>query len=397
MATVNDVTLKFILTDDGFFMILFYIILILLNKSRLYYRQIKQDNFGFFKYSNTYSAPSKSEQIFGFIKSLIGIFIYFILNTALVDLLIYQLKDTSTDAGFLLTILYVSFVVFPITLIAWDIRRLRIWPLINKEEIAANRQKELEYAEKMELYSNRKYRSEELGTMTGYEPIELEEIELVSNSLMRGEPGAGLSGSGFTQSNIKSGSLGELNFAKVLQKNDFLDKFATYWSVQYPFKYIPGPDSSSKGDIDCVLISNKNVFLIDLKLYTQGNLTWKPVNNGREVVSVDNITQNWIGEPRKMSKNMYHATKRIQEKLDKLGINMKVKPYVVMMPTNRGLGKVDNVFWPGKVECMTLIDFLKIVEKENPYDSHTADTEVLDSVFTWLTKNESGSAPRDGM
>lgn len=31
MATVNDVTLKFILTDDGFFMILFYIILILLN------------------------------------------------------------------------------------------------------------------------------------------------------------------------------------------------------------------------------------------------------------------------------------------------------------------------------------------------------------------------------
>lgn len=94
-------------------------------------------------------------------------------------------------------------------------------------------------------------------------------------------------------------------------------------------------------------------------MYTQGNLTWKPVNNGREVVSVDNITQNWIGEPRKMSKNMYHATKRIQEKLDKLGINMKVKPYVVMMPTNRGLGKVDNVFWPGKVECMTLIDFLK--------------------------------------
>lgn len=111
-------------------------------------------------------------------------------------------------------------------------------------------------------------------------------------------------------------------------------------------------------------------------------------------MAVDNITGNWVGKPRKMSKNMHFATDRIQEKLDKLGIDMKVKPYVVMMPTDRGLGKVDNVYWPGRVECLTLIDFLKILEKEKPFDLYAVEAEVLDSVFTWLTKDESGSAPR---
>src|SRR5690606_30672984 len=97
---------------------------------------------------------------------------------------------------------------------------------------------------------------------------------------------------------------------------------------------------------------------------------------------------------REMSKNMYYATERIQSKIDRLGIKMKVKPYVVMMPTDRGLGKIDHVFWPGEIECLTLIDFLKIIEKDKSYDAETADAEVLDSVFAWLTKDESGSAPQ---
>ena len=69
------------------------------------------------------------------------------------------------------------------------------------------------------------------------------------------------------------------------------------------------------------------------------------------------------------------------KKFDKLGIDMKVKPYVVMMPTDRGLGKVDNVYWPGRVECLTLIDFLKMLEKEKPFDLYAVDAEVLDSVL----------------
>lgn len=43
---------------------------------------------------------------------------------------------------------------------------------------------------------------------------------------------------------------------------------------------------------------------------------------------------------------------------------------------------------------MTLPDFLKILEKEKPFDVYAVDAKLLDSVFTWLIKDESGSAPR---
>ena len=229
--------------------------------------------------------------MFGTIKSFIGILIYSgLLNTFLTPVLGLLKQNNFTFFFIVLKVVQLS---FPVILIGWDIKRLRFPSLIKKERIDKNRQDELDYAQKMESYSNRKKRSEELGTITGYEPEKLEKINLVSNPLMRGEPGAGLSGSGFSQGNIQAGSLGELNFAKALQIKNLLQQFASYWSVQYPFEYSPGPDTSSKGDIDCVLISKKNVYLVDLKLYLQGNITWTTVKNTNQVVAVDNITGNW--------------------------------------------------------------------------------------------------------
>ena len=313
----------------------------------------------------------------------------------IVSYLISQLGDT--NGGFIFTVLQASYFVFPITLIVWDIKRFFYYRSINKEEIKKSRQEHFEYAHKMEKYEERKLKPENFGTMTGYEPRELGKIELVSTPLMKGEPGAGLSGSSFSIINIKLGALGELNFAKALQKNAYLEKFATYWSVQYPFEHSPGPDAGLRADIDCVLISKNNIYLIDLKFYFQGDITWKTITDpsGKSLIqAVDNITEDWVGKPQKMSKNMYYATERIQSKIKKLGVQMKVKPYVVMVPTDRGLGKIDNVFWPGEVECLTLIDFLKKIENDKSYDDQTHDAEVLDSVFAWLIKDESGSAPR---
>lgn len=299
-----------------------------------------------------------------------------------------------TEFGFFYIVLIVLNIAYPIILLIWDVKRLNYRRLLKKEEIDANRQQELQYAEEMEHYTNRKKSSTELGTITGYEPKELEKIQIVSTSLMRGNPGAGLSGSGFNQGNIDMGVKGELGFAKVLQKDHLLDKFATYWSVQYPHIFLAGPDRSSKGDIDCVLITKNHVYLIDLKYYRQGDLTWTKINNRNQIVAVDNATGDWIGEPYYMSRNMRHATSTIRRKMKRLDIKLKVKPYVVMMPTDRGLGKVaDNVFWPGKVQCLTLVDFLKVIENEKPFDTEAIDTVVLDSVFTWLTKDETGQAP----
>lgn len=391
----SGVTLKTILTDNGFLGIFIYIIIILFNKTRLYYREMKDEEFWLLR---SYGVdPTKMEQILAVIKSIIVNFIYFIFNYEVVSDLIYQLEGTNANAGLLLTVLQFNYYIFPITLIAWDIKRFFFYRAKNKEEVKRSRQAHLEYAEKMEKHKQRQLKPEMLGTMTGYEPRELKKIELVSTPLMKGEPGAGLSGSSFSIINKKVGALGELNFAKALQKNDFLEKFATYWSVQYPFEYSPGPDADMQADIDCILMSNKHIYLIDLKFYFQGDITWKTTktNSGKSALqAIDNITGNWVGEPKEMSKNMYYATERIQSKIKKLGIKMKVKPYVVMMPTDRGLGKIDHVFWPGEIECLTLIDFLKIIEKDKSYDAETADAEVLDSVFAWLTKDESGSAPQ---
>lgn len=390
---ISGVTLKSILTENAFFAIFIYFIVILFNKSRLYYREIKEEEFWLLR---SYDIdPTIIEKILAITKSLIVNFFYILFNYEVISILIYQLEGT--NAGLLLTVLQFNYFIFPITLIAWDIKRFFFYRSKNKEKIKRTRLKHLEYAEKMEKHKQRQLKPEMLGEMTGYEPRELEKVELVSTSLMKGEPGAGLSGSSFSIINKKVGALGELNFAKALQKNDFLEKFATYWSVQYPFEYSPGPDANTQADIDCILISNKHIYLIDLKFYFQGDITWKTTktNSGKSALqAIDNITGNWVGEPKEMSKNMYYATERIQSKINKLGIKMKVKPYVVMMPTDRGLGKIDHVFWPGEIKCLTLIDFLKIVEKDKSYDAETADAEVLDSVFAWLTKEESGSAPQ---
>lgn len=372
---------------------LIYIFLIILNKSILYYAQISENHFNFWASDYPWNSVSRTIiELLGFIKSLVGIFFYSIFNFMIFER-IYSLPK-EVEGTTVYTAVQISIYAFIVILVIWDIARLSYLSIEKKENIKRNREAHLAYAVKMEKDTNRKYRPEELGLMTGYEPKELANIELLSTPLMKGNPGAGLSGSSFSQSNIQAGALGELNFAKALQKHDYLDKFTTYWSVQYPFESIPGPDSTLNADIDCILISKKNVYLLDLKLYTQGNITWQTINNGRSLQAVDNVTGDYVGKSRNMSKNMYYATNRISTKLKSLGVDMKVKPYVIMMPTDRGLGKVEDIFWPGDVECMTIIDFLKRIENQNPYNATTSDAEIVDSVFTWLLKDESGSAPR---
>lgn len=354
---------------------------------------MSEKHFNFWASDYPWSSVSRTiSELLGFLKSLAGILFYTILNFTVFERIYILPKEVENTPFYTATL--IGFYAFIAILIIWDIMRLSYLSITKREGIKRNRMAHLEYAAKMVKDKNRKNRPEELGLITGYEPEKLANITLLSTPLMKGNPGAGLSGSSFSQSNIQAGALGELNFAKVLQKHDYLDKFATYWSVQYPFESIPGPDSTLNADIDCILISKNNVYLLDIKLYMQGNITWKMINNGRNLQAVDNVTGDYVGKSRNTSKNMYFATKRISAKLKSLGIDMEVKPYVIMMPTDRGLGIVEDVFWPGDVECLTIIDFLTKIENQKPYNTSTSDAEVVDSVFTWLLKDESGNAPR---
>lgn len=376
------------LSDVSFFMPFVYVVFIFFNKLRLYLRQIRDEIFGFF--SDSFTEPDKLEIFFSIIKSLFTIMMYMFFNALLIESLLKNFGET--DPAWLIKIVYAHYFIFPIILIVWDIKRFTYWSNKRKESIKEQREKHLLHAERMEKLKN-KVDTTENGTMTGYEPDNLATFELVMTSLMKGKPGAGLSGSNFDDKNVKAGALGELNFAKILQKNDYLNKYATYWSAQYPSKYSPGPDIEWDADIDCILVGNNTVYLLDLKLYSQGNVTWETSEDGNLIWSLDNVTGNFHKTPMKMSKNMSLATKRVKEKLEQLGVKMKVKPYVVMLPTNKGIGKVENVYWPGKVECVTIVDFLKVIEKEKPFNDHREDLKVLDSVFTWILKDESGKAP----
>lgn len=233
------------------------------------------------------------------------------------------------------------------------------------------------------------------GLMTGYEPESLINIELKKTCLLYGNPGIGLQGSSFSKGNINAGAEGELNFAKVLQKHDYLDKFASFWSVQYLEEgYVQANTNIdvSGADIDSILITKDTIYLIDVKFYSQGNITWHTLSSGNQIQAIDNATGKWFDEPRSMSENMMHATEHIKNMIKKLGFNYKVQPFVVMMPTSRGMGKIENVYWPGNVKCMTVIDYLDILSHQEAFNTSGKDARALEALFESLIKDETGTA-----
>src|SRR5690625_8031020 len=78
-ATLNKIRLKHIFTSDAFFFMSVFLFFLGLNKSILYYRQIKDGNFTFT--FDSYFRPSRAVQLFGSLKSLFGIFFYSILRS----------------------------------------------------------------------------------------------------------------------------------------------------------------------------------------------------------------------------------------------------------------------------------------------------------------------------
>lgn len=378
--------------STSYIFVLFYIALVIVNKSILYYRQKEYYNFGFFE--NSYYRDEMGKEILGFIKSLIGVFFYFALSYYSFEFLF--LNNREFDYTPLLVVLKASLYFFPIILITWDIKRLRFLPLVQKENIEKKRQSQLAYNRRMEVKKYKQSQPKGIGTKTGYEPSKLKEFELMPNSLMRGNPKDILDRLYVHQSkfNFRMDEFKELNFAKLLQKNGYLDKFATYWAPQNLFERTPGRAVESQKEVDCILVSNKNIYLIELKIYDQGNITWRTVEDGKGIQAIDNITGYEIGKTKNTSENILNYTKKIQSQIKELDIHMNVQPYVIMMPSENGLGELDNVFWPGSIACLNPMDFLEVIEEEQPYYSQLTDKKTLDDIFTKLVKPNNDNSSR---
>lgn len=194
------------------------------------------------------------------------------------------------------------------------------------------------------------------GQMTGYEPKDLFNLPVPTGRYMHGTPGSGLSESGFGEAAVQTGQAGELNFAKSLDKAGLLDRYTSFWSVAMPnergFR-----DEEFSSDIDCVLVSGKTIWLLDMKQYVQGDVTWK--TEGSMATCVDNQTGSQVGPKRKMSKNMAMARDRFKAAYP----GYEVLTLVVFMPGAGGMGKIE-AWWPGNVRAYSLPMVLGLLQME---------------------------------
>lgn len=151
---------------------------------------------------------------------------------------------------------------------------------------------------------------------------------------MYGVPGFGLSSSGFNESAVQLGQLGEVNFSKALYREGLLTRFPTFWSL-----HMLGQDIYSKedSDVDCAIITGQRVWLIDLKYYSSGDVTYVSTD-GQNLVTIDNATGAQVGNPKPMSHNMKMAIERFNSRYKNYSYPIEAR--VVLVPTDKGQGTV---------------------------------------------------------
>jgi hypothetical protein len=188
------------------------------------------------------------------------------------------------------------------------------------------------------------------GRMTGYEPQSLVGVEAAGDAMV-GIPGRGLASAGFGKDALAAGVAGELQFAQAMKKfgtasqTYLLDRLPTFWSVALPDES-GRPDRRYKTDVDCVVVSGETIFLIDIKNYKSGDVTYRA--EGTTLYAQDNATGKPVGEPKTMSRNMAMATERFA----KLFPQYTVVPRVVFMPTHLGEATLEDVYWPDRIQAI---------------------------------------------
>lgn len=206
--------------------------------------------------------------------------------------------------------------------------------------------------------TSRLYRSGSNGAMSGFEPTALAAVPLPPQSKfprMSGKPGQTLEASNIrSRKSTKFGLVGERNFAKALAVTGLLQRLHTAWSIPMPAADNPAKRHPRyKTDIDCAIATRRTLYLVDLKHYKAGDVTFR--QHGETLLCVDNSTGLQVGAPRKMSHNMELAVELVQKHWP----DANVTAVVVLIPTDQGEGAVaEGTCWPGGIPLLTLSGFL---------------------------------------
>lgn len=216
------------------------------------------------------------------------------------------------------------------------------------------------------------------GRMTGCEPRKLESYLPPISINAKGVAGLGLFASGFSGQNVYSGQMGEMGFYKVLCRDQLIDRFSSYWSVAMPADgTVAVADAKFATDIDCVIVQGNDLYLLDLKYYGSGDVTWY-ARDATWLLCRDNITGAQVGKPRKMSRNMSMAADRFPQ----IFPAHRVHSYVVLMPTNAGIGEIEQgTAWPGGVQLVGITEMTTLLQASAAAFADSATDAALDGLL----------------
>lgn len=266
------------------------------------------------------------------------------------------------------------------------------------------RRKHREMALRFERERNFQTHATNPGPMTGLEPRALTDADtLLSQAAhLYGKPGEGLAGSGFDQAAIDRGAEGERNLARALAHTGLLPHFASFWSLQMPDESV-GASQRFNTDIDAVIVTGRSMWLIDAKNYNQGDVVWSVEESAddmgkdqRYLIAVDRATGGLVGGKRKMSLNMKMAREIFEKRFKETDLRYAIKPVVVLMPRDDGLGEIRDILWAGGIPTVGLPQLIHWLQQEAPFDARDPDAQFLVQMLHPLIKDESGRAWRPG-
>ena len=200
-----------------------------------------------------------------------------------------------------------------------------------------------------------------------------------------GEPGSGLSESNFGQDEVRSGTEGEQIFAKLLSRDGILDRCVSFWSMSRPTT--EGERDDSGADIDCALLIDNHLLLIDVKNYRAG-LAYHTLIPDKAMFCVYPAARVVAQKPYIFSVNMNWARNNLYEYLGSRCPGLTIDTFVVLVPGESGEATLDSdITWPGGIPAYSYSAFLSVVNAILPANQGFVRRTPLEGFLASMVKH----------
>ncbi|RSX54290.1 hypothetical protein D2E25_0598 [Bifidobacterium goeldii] len=200
-----------------------------------------------------------------------------------------------------------------------------------------------------------------------------------------GKPGSGLSDSDFGQEQVRSGTAGEQIFAKLLSRDGILDRCVSFWSMARPTE--DGERDSSGADVDCALLIDNHLLLIDVKNYRAG-LAYHTLIPDKAMFCVYPAARVVAQNPYIFSVNMNWARNNLNDYLGPRCPGLTIDTFVVLVPGESGEATLDpDITWPGGIPAYSYSAFKSIVNRMLPPNQGFVRRTPLEGFLASMVKH----------